>query len=117
MRVLVIDDGVDQVEALGELLTVLGHEVRTALDGESGIQAALAFVPDVALVDIGLPGISGYEVARRFRAEPALRHTRLVAQTGWGEPEDVALARAAGFDLHFIKPLDLDQLKAAVTQS
>jgi two-component system CheB/CheR fusion protein len=110
-RVLVVDDNSDLAQSQARLLQLLGHEVRVANDGPSAVVAAEAFVPDLALVDIGLPGINGYDVARRIREHPDLRHVVLVAQTGWGREEDRRRSREAGFDHHVVKPLELGVLK------
>ena len=93
------------------LLQLMGHDVRLAHDGPGAIQAAIEFVPAVALVDIGIPGLNGYDVARRIRAEPKLRKVVLIAQTGWGQDEDRRKSQAAGFDYHLIKPADLVMLQ------
>ena len=108
-RVLVIEDNEDAREMLRNLLHILGHEVHEACDGASGIEEARRLRPDAALIDIGLPGIDGYEVARRIRADAP--GTRLVAVTGYGQPEDRERALAAGFDVHLVKPVDPDQLQ------
>jgi signal transduction histidine kinase/ActR/RegA family two-component response regulator len=108
-RVLVVEDQEDNREALVKLLEQLGHFVKGAPDGPSGVRAALAIRPDVALVDIGLPGCDGYEVARQVRASLG-EGVRLVAVSGYGQAEDRARARAAGFDLHLTKPLDVETL-------
>jgi CheY-like chemotaxis protein/two-component sensor histidine kinase len=105
-RILVIEDNADQAQSLAALLTLWGHEVKTAPEGMAGIAIAEEFKPEIALVDIGLPGISGYQVARLFRANEKLRDTRLIAQTGWGQIRDRARAKEAGFDDHMVKPLD-----------
>jgi len=108
-RVLVIEDNEDAREMLRNLLLVLGHEVYEACDGAAGIQEAQRLRPDAALIDIGLPGIDGYEVARRLRTE--VPGARLVAVTGYGQPEDRERALAAGFDEHVVKPVDPEQLQ------
>ena len=105
-RVLVIEDNDDSRQMLRELIRLLGHEVYEAADGVTGVSSALALEPDLALVDIGLPGIDGYEVARRLREHPAGRHLLLVALSGYGLPEDRERSRTAGFDLHLVKPVD-----------
>jgi len=109
-RILVVDDREPQSQSLKILLESFGHEVRVANDGPSTIAIALDFVPDAALIDIGLPGMSGYEVARRLRQEPSLTGMLLIAQTGWGRDEDRQRARDAGFDYHMTKPLDHEEL-------
>jgi CheY-like chemotaxis protein len=96
------------------LLEVLGHRVRVFHDGTSALEAARANPPDVMLVDIGLPGIDGYEVARRARKEPVLADVKLVALTGYGLDEDRRKAMVAGFDYHLVKPVDLGTLQKLV---
>jgi len=109
-RVLVVDDGQIHAETLGMLLELEGYEVRLAQDGPSALEIAESFVPDVVLLDIGLPGMNGYEVARRIRAQPNLRHAMLVAQTGWGRAEDLQRSKEAGFDHHVVKPAAIEAL-------
>jgi CheY-like chemotaxis protein len=109
-RALVIDDNVDAAQTLAELLDVLGVESRMAFGGLQGLHEAEAFRPDLVLLDIGMPGMNGYEVARRLRAQPWGQAIRLVALTGWGQSEDRARSREAGFDHHLVKPLDIDAL-------
>jgi PAS domain S-box-containing protein len=111
-RLLLVEDNPDIGETLRDLLQLLGHEVQLAGDGLRGVQLALASRPEVALVDIGLPGIDGYEVARRLRATEAGRQILLVALTGYGRPEDRDRSIAAGFDAHLVKPVDPDELNA-----
>jgi two-component system CheB/CheR fusion protein len=110
-RVLVVDDNPDLAESLARLLELLGYEARIAFDGPSAVDVATDFVPDLALVDIGLPGINGYDVARRIREIPELQHVVLVAQTGWSQEEDRRRSREAGFDHHLFKPLELGVLQ------
>ena len=108
-RVLVVDDNVDAAETLAELLEVLGHSAHAVHDGPAALQAARSRTPEVVLLDIGLPGMDGYEVARRLKAEhPALV---LVALTGYGQDDDVRQCREAGFDHHRVKPVDVAQLE------
>jgi CheY-like chemotaxis protein len=109
--VLVVDDDRDAGETLCELLELWGHPVWLARDGASGIDAARAHRPDVALLDIGMPGLDGYEVARRLRCEPDTRQIMLVALTGYGAEEDRRRAREAGFDHHLVKPADPQVLR------
>jgi PAS domain S-box-containing protein len=109
-RILVVDDNADAAESLAMLLSLDGHEVRTALDGGAALATARDFLPEVALLDIGLPGMDGYELAAALRAEPALAGLRLVALTGYGQPEDRARSQAAGFDLHVVKPIGPEDL-------
>jgi two-component system, sensor histidine kinase len=114
-RVLLIEDNVDAQTALKCLLEIWGHEVCTAGDGLAGIEMALAQRPDIALVDIGLPTMDGYEVAREIRDRAADRAPVLVALTGYGAPEQRAKALEAGFDLHMVKPIEPDQLLALIS--
>jgi signal transduction histidine kinase len=111
LRVLVIEDNPDAREALQMLLELEGHEVETAADGAVGVELAGRFHPDLVLLDIGLPGENGYEVARRFAAHPARSRMRLVALTGYGQESDRRRSREAGFDLHLVKPLELARLR------
>jgi two-component system, chemotaxis family, CheB/CheR fusion protein len=109
-RVLVAEDNPDAAESLVMILELLGHHVRVVPDGPAVLAAARANVPDLMLIDIGLPGMNGYDVARAIRRDPELKHLVLVALTGYGQPEDHAQALAAGFDYHLVKPVDLDAL-------
>jgi signal transduction histidine kinase len=106
-RVLAVDDNVDAVESLAQLLGLHGHEVRTAYDGPTALATAAAFLPEVVLLDIGLPRMDGYEVARRLRQQPGLEQTFLVAVTGYAMEQDRRQAHAAGFDAHLVKPADV----------
>ena len=110
LRVLVVDDNVDTVLSFSMLLHASGHDVHTAHDGMAAVQAALEYKPDVVLLDIGLPVLNGYEVARRIRLEPTLEHIVLVALTGYGQETDRQTALQAGFNHHLVKPARLEQL-------
>jgi signal transduction histidine kinase/ActR/RegA family two-component response regulator len=114
--VLVVEDNPDTAESLMMLLELLGHRVRVAPDGIAALELARANAPDVMLVDIGLPGIDGYEVARRVRRDPALKDIVLVALTGYGRDEDKQTAARAGFDHHLVKPVDPEALHGLVAQ-
>ena len=113
-RILVADDNRDAASSLATLLRLDGHEVRVANDGAQALAAAEAFVPQIALLDIGMPKRNGYEVARAIRTSQWGASMVLVAVTGWGQSEDKRRAKDAGFDHHFTKPLDLDVLAAFV---
>ena len=104
-RILVADDNRDAVQSLAQLLTLLGHDVRTAADGEAAVAECKAFQPDVVLMDIGMPKLNGYDACRRMRVEPGGDERLLVALTGWGQDADRELSLDAGFDLHLVKPL------------
>jgi PAS domain S-box-containing protein len=112
MRILVVDDNRDAGDSLALILRLLGAEVRIARDGPEALDVFERFDAGVVLLDIGMPGMDGYEVARCMRAAFPARHTRLVALTGWGQEEDRRLAREAGFDHHLVKPADLETLQA-----
>lgn len=105
-RVLVVDDYPDSAETTCTLLALLGHECRFAVCGRDALAEAARFEPDVAILDIGLPDVSGFDLARELRKQLAGRPLYLAAVTGWGQPEDRARAFAAGFDQHFLKPAD-----------
>jgi signal transduction histidine kinase/CheY-like chemotaxis protein len=112
-RILLADDNVDFANSLGQLLSSRGHEVRIAYDGAQALETAAAFEPDIAFVDIGMPKVHGYEVARRLRAQPSTAGCVLVAVTGWGQENDRKRAREAGFDRHLVKPVapgDIDAI-------
>jgi signal transduction histidine kinase/ActR/RegA family two-component response regulator len=111
-KILVVDDNADAAEALAECLRLMDHGVLTARDGASAIELALLESPDWVILDIGLPEMDGYELARRLRSMPQLSRTTFVALTGYSEEGDVARARQSGFDHHLAKPLDLPQLAA-----
>jgi len=111
-RVLIVDDNADAAESLGLLLRMLGADVTIAHDGPGALATLQHFRPSIVLLDIGMPGMDGYEVAARVRALPGLERVLLVALTGWGQSEDRQRSHAAGFDHHFVKPIDLAALQA-----
>jgi len=109
-RILVVDDNVDAGEILADLLRTLGHEVAIAYDGPQALIALESFDADVAVLDIGLPVMDGYELAGLIRQGARKPVPRLLALTGYGQPEDVARSLAAGFDEHFVKPVSIESL-------
>jgi len=113
--VLVVDDNLDAAEGLAMLLSLRGHQVATAHDGHQAIEAAREQRPDVVLLDIGLPRLDGFEVARRLRQEHTARPMLLVALTGYGQERDRVRAREAGFDHHLLKPVRLEMLEQLLT--
>src|SRR5262245_16034977 len=113
-RVLIADDNEDSAETMSLLLQALGNEVRTVHDGHQALAEAEVCRPDAVLLDIGMPGLDGYEVARMIRATPWGRTMVLVALTGRGLDEDVERAHAAGFDRHLLKPVDIGPLQRAL---
>jgi len=116
-RILVVDDNVDAARTLAELLGLDGHEAHLAHDGPSAVESARRLRPDVVLLDIGLPGFSGLEVARRLRQEPSLAGLLLVAVSGWVQPEDRDRSREAGFDHHLAKPVDVAALERLLARA
>jgi CheY-like chemotaxis protein len=113
-RVLVVDDNDDAVELLAVMLEQVGYETVVAHDGAEALDAAHTVTPDIVILDIGLPGMSGYEVAARMRADAKLSATALIALTGWGSPDDRRRALAAGFDVHLTKPVTAEDLHDAL---
>jgi CheY-like chemotaxis protein len=115
--ILVIEDNPDAAQALADMLALDGHRVCIACNGRSGIALARERLPEVILCDVGLPDIDGYEVARAVRSDPALKRTRLVAVTGYAQPEDRQRAVEAGFDAHLPKPPPLDKLNEVLAET
>lgn len=113
-RILLVDDNADAVQSLAMLLEECGHEVIIEADGLKGLEAALTHSPEVVILDIGLPDISGYELARRLRTENETKNTVLLAITGYGQEQDKKLAKAAGFDYHLVKPINFQELKKLI---
>jgi CheY-like chemotaxis protein len=117
LRVLAVEDNADSRDMTRTMLELNGHEVRAVPDGAQGIEEAASWKPDVILLDIGLPGMDGYEIARRLRANPALTGTRIIALTGYGQADDARRAFAAGFDMHLTKPVEPEALEEALAAS
>ena len=115
LRVLVVDDNVDAADTLAALLEMSGHATRVANDGQQALEVAQAFRPQVVFLDIGLPGMNGYEVARRMRSTPGMEHGILVALTGWGTREDRERSTEAGFDHHLTKPADMTAVETLLS--
>jgi PAS domain S-box-containing protein len=111
-RILVVDDNLDAAESLAMLLQLQGQEVKVASDGPAALEAAREFQPEVLFLDIGMPGMDGYEVARRLRRQPGMEKVVLIALTGWGQEEDRRRSREAGFDRHVVKPVEPEVLNA-----
>jgi two-component system, chemotaxis family, CheB/CheR fusion protein len=106
LRVLVVDDNLDAAETLMMLLEMMGHDVKMANDGQEAIAVATREQPRVVLLDIGMPGMNGYDVARALREQPETRDVVLVAMTGWGQEEDMKRTKEAGFNHHLVKPVE-----------
>jgi signal transduction histidine kinase len=113
-RILVVDDNQDAANSLGSLLRILGADVRVVHDGKAALEAFEVFHPRVTLLDLGMPGMDGYEVARRIRARADSRKAALIALTGWGQEQDRRRTEEAGFDYHLTKPVDIDTVAAAL---
>lgn len=105
-RILVVDDNHDSALSLAMMLSIMGHETRTAHDGESAVATAESFLPDVILLDIGLPKLNGYEVASRIRENAWGRSMFLIAVTGWGQEEDRQRSSEVGLNVHMVKPVE-----------
>lgn len=112
LRVLVVDDNRDAADALQTLLELRGHEARAVYGGEPALEAGAEMRPDVVLLDLGMPGVDGFETARRLRSEDWGRELALIALTGWGQDSDRSKTRDTGFDHHLVKPVDLPSLEA-----
>jgi CheY-like chemotaxis protein len=113
-RILLVDDNVDAATMLAMMLRLLGHEVATAKSGAEGLELGARFHPDVAILDLGMPGMDGYEVCRRLRSEPWGASIRVIALTGWGADEDLRRTHDAGFNVHLVKPVDRETLSTAL---
>lgn len=114
-RVLLVDDNEDSTEPLSLLLQAKGHEIRVAVEGEEAISLAEAFQPHCVVLDLGLPGMDGFEVARRLRERPYGQSLVLVALTGWSGKDVRTRAAEAGFDYHLVKPVNWEELEHIVT--
>lgn len=115
-RVLVVDDNVDMVTMLAGVLRYKGYSVKTAYTGPEGVETAHDWRPEIVLLDIGLPGLDGYEVARRLRKDKVTKSARVIALSGYGRDSDIAQAHEAGFDAHMVKPCDFDELEKVMTK-
>lgn len=113
-RVLLVDDNVDAVESMEILLQAFGYEVSTAVHPDLALAQLESFAPAAAVIDIGLPGMDGYQLATEIRRRLAGKPMRLIAFTGYGGTDDIARARVAGFDAHLVKPVEIDRLLAAL---
>jgi CheY-like chemotaxis protein len=114
LRVLLVDDNVDAVESMEILLQAFGYDVSTAIHPDLALAQLEAFDPAAAVIDIGLPGMDGYQLAAEIRRRLAGKPMRLIAFTGYGGADDIARAKTAGFDAHLVKPVEIDRLLAAL---
>jgi CheY-like chemotaxis protein len=117
IRILIADDNADAADTLTLLLEVMGHQVMRVHDGESAVRAATEFDPELVLLDIGMPRLNGYEACQRIRTLPGGDARVVAALTGWGQPQDVAAARQAGFDRHFTKPIAMSALAQLIDRA
>src|SRR5262249_22425689 len=115
LRILIVDDNQDAAKSLAVLLRFEGHDVAVVNDGEAALTAMQDFSPDLAFLDIGMPGMDGYDLCRRIRQQPAFKKVLLVALTGWGQAEDRRRSREAGFDRHLVKPVEPHSLTRLLT--
>ncbi len=113
-RILVVDDNVDAAETMAMLLDLSGYEARAAFSGQEALAMAQGFRPELVFLDIGLPGMNGYEVAAKLRADPATRAVKLIALTGWGTGDDQRKSAMAGFDAHVTKPVEAGQIDSVL---
>src|SRR5690606_18095772 len=116
-RILIADDNADAAAAMAEILGVIGHEVRTAVDGLEAIEVAERFRPDLILLDIGMPRLDGYEACRRIRQRAWGRNVPIYAITGWGQPSDRRRTREAGFNAHLVKPVSIEAINGLIAQT
>jgi CheY-like chemotaxis protein len=116
LRVLLVDDHVESVVSVGRLLRAQGYQVRAALSGIEAVSSAVDFLPDVALIDLSLPLLDGFAVARKLRSMSSTKGTYLIALTGWDSDDIVERARSAGFDRHIVKPLSNDAMRAVLAE-
>jgi signal transduction histidine kinase len=117
LKVLVVDDNIELAQTVGWLLEEIGHSYELVHDGREAFQAAIKFGPDAILLDIGLPGMDGYAVCRELRGDDRFKKIPIIAQTGWGQERDKALASAAGFDFHLVKPVAVDDLERVLANA
>lgn len=115
-RILVVDDNHDSALSLAMMLSLMGHDTRTAHDGESAVETAESFLPEVVLLDIGLPKLNGYEVAQRIRERPWGASMFLIAVTGWGQEEDRQRSSEVGLNVHMVKPVEPAALEKLLTE-
>ncbi|HEV8448134.1 MAG TPA: response regulator [Gemmatimonadaceae bacterium] len=116
LRVLLVDDHVESVVSVGRLLRTQGYQVRAALSGIEAVSSAVDFLPDVALIDLSLPLLDGFAVARKLRSMSSTRGTYLIALTGWDSEDIVERARSAGFDRHIVKPISNEAMRAVLAE-
>jgi CheY-like chemotaxis protein len=116
-RLLLVDDSVDAAAALSQLLELLGHEVRTANNGDAALSLVDTFRPEVVILDIGMPGKDGFQLAREMRSRPSTKDALLVALTGYGQAKDRERSRDAGFDHHFVKPVSFNEILDVIDRS
>jgi CheY-like chemotaxis protein len=117
LRVLIVDDNQDAADTMAELVRTIGANVKVAYDGDSALQVLRTHRPSVVVLDLGMPGLDGHEVARRMRLDPEFRDVTLIALTGWGQEENRRRTKEAGFDHHLVKPVEFATLEALLTSA
>jgi two-component system CheB/CheR fusion protein len=115
MRILIVEDHLDSAQLFSAMLAHYGHEVRSASSGRAGLIQAKSYEPEAIIADIGLPDLTGYELAKELRKQERFKSTILIALSGYGQPLDVETAKAAGFDHHMTKPCNFEQLEALLS--
>ena len=110
LRVLVVDDNADSARTLAWAIELEGYEVNICLSGQQAVEKARTFRPHVVLLDLGMPGMNGYDVCKALRADPVLGHIKIIAQTGWSDPAAKRRTAESGFDLHLVKPVNMTVL-------
>jgi len=111
LRILIVDDSEASAQTLGWMVEIFGYDIKLAHNGQDALALAKSFKPHVVLLDIGLPGMNGYEVCQRLRNDPEIKNLVIIAQTGWGEDQHKTMSQEAGFDYYMVKPIEMEKLR------